>query len=159
MKNYELAHDEVLLHESTITSDNYKGFLKFTLTSQRIVLEKEKGIFKKELELLDIIPLADIKLYNDDAQIKNKGCSIDVQTQSKNLSLIFTGMIEAKKVTNKLIDATTGTTLAKRVSEKTKAAFDMVDETLGFDTRGALKGVLENGVKGTILNGIKKRNK
>ena len=157
MKNYELNQDEILLHESTITSDNYKGVLQFTLTSQRIILEKEKGIFKKEIELLDIISLADIKFYNEEAQIKNKGCNIDIQTKVKNLTLIFSGLIEAKKVTNKLIDAATGTTLAKRVSDKTKAAFNIVDETLGFDTRETIKGVLENGVKGTLLNGIRKK--
>ena len=33
----------------------------------------------------------------------------------------------------------------------------MVDDTLGLDTRWTIKGILENGVKGTILNGISKK--
>ena len=157
MKNYELGQDEVLLHQGTITSDNYKGFLQFTLTSHRIILEKEKGLFKKEIELVNSLPLTDIKFYNEEVQIKNKGTTIEIQAKNQTLTLIFSGILEAKKVTTKLIDATTGTTLAKRVSDKAKAAFNIADETLGFDTRETLKGVLENGVKGTILNGIKKK--
>ena len=66
-------------------------------------------------------------------------------------------MLEARKFTGKIIDAVTGTTVAKRGSNKIKDAFNMVDDTLGLDTRGTIKGVLENGVKGTILNGIAKK--
>lgn len=66
-------------------------------------------------------------------------------------------MIEARKFTGKIVDAVTGTTLAKRSSNKIKDAFTMVDDTLGLDTRGTIKGVLEKGVKGTILNGIGKK--
>ena len=38
-----------------------------------------------------------------------------------------------------------------------KGAIDMVDDTLGVDTRGTIKGVLEQGIKGTLLNGIGKK--
>jgi hypothetical protein len=43
--------------------------------------------------------------------------------------------------------------------EKVKNAFEMIDDTLGLDTRGTIKGILEQGVKGTIINGIKKSKK
>ena len=33
----------------------------------------------------------------------------------------------------------------------------MIDDTLGLDTRETIKGILEQGVKGTIINGIKKQ--
>ena len=33
----------------------------------------------------------------------------------------------------------------------------MIDETFGLDIRGTIKGVQENGIKGTILNGILKK--
>ena len=66
-------------------------------------------------------------------------------------------MLEARKFAGKIVDTVTGTTLAKRSSNKIKDAFTMVDDTLGLDTRGTIKGVLEQGVKGTILNGIGKK--
>lgn len=128
-----------------------------TLTSQKIIFEREKGLFKKERELVDIIMLENVKIYNDTAQIKQKISEVEIQTVEKNLTLEFSGMLEARKFTGKIVDAVTGTTFAKRGSNKIKDAFSMVDDTLGLDTRGTIKGVLENGVKGTILNGIGKK--
>ena len=116
-----------------------------------------KGGFKKEKELLEIISLDTIKVYNAAAQIKQKGSTVEIQTTEANISLTFTGMLEARKFAGKAVDAVTGTTLAQRSSEKIKGAFNMVDDTLGLDTRGTIKGLLENGVKGTILNGIGKK--
>ncbi|MCI5485939.1 MAG: hypothetical protein MR426_12955 [Clostridiales bacterium] len=157
MTNFELLADEVVLYEGIVTSKNYKGSLQLTLTSHKIVLEKEKGIFKKERELVDVIMLETVKFYNNAAQIKQKNDTVEVQTTDKNIALVFSGMLEARKFTGKIVDAVTGTTLAKRSSDKIKDAFGMVDDTLGLDTRGTIKGILENGVKGTLLNGIGKK--
>lgn len=157
MTYFELLADEVVLYEGIVTSKNYKGSLQLTLTSHKIVLEKEKGIFKKERELVDVIMLETVKFYNNAAQIKQKNDTVEVQTTDKNIALVFSGMLEARKFTGKIVDAVTGTTLAKRSSDKIKDAFGMVDDTLGLDTRGTIKGILENGVKGTLLNGIGKK--
>ena len=155
MANITLFDDEVVLYEGTATSNIYKGSLNITLTSYRIVVEKEKGIFKKEIELLDIISLESIKTYNDAAQIKQKGNSVEIQTKEKNITFSFSGLFEARKFVGKAVDATTGTTLAKRGAEKVKNAFNMIDDTLGVDTRDTIKSVLEQGIKGTVVNGIK----
>lgn len=157
MGNIELLADEVVLYEGTVTCKQYKGNLQLTLTSQKLVFEKEKGLFKKERELIDIIPLDTVKFYNDEAQIKQKGDTVEVQTVAKNLTITLSGMFEARKFSGKITDAVTGSSLAKRSSSKIKDAFDMVDDTLGLDTRGTIKGLLENGVKGTIINGIGKK--
>ncbi len=157
MANYELMADEVVLYEGVVTSKNYKGTLQLILTSQKIIFEKEKGLFKKERELIDILPLETVKVYNDAAQVKQKGDTVEVQTVDKNIAIVFSGMLEARKFTGKIVDAVTGTTLARRSSDKIKDAFNMVDDTLGLDTRGTIKGFLENGVKGTIINGLGKK--
>lgn len=157
MGNYALQADEVVLYEGTAVSQMYKGNLLVTLTSCRVILEREKGVFKKERELLDVLPLEEVKCYQDAAQIKQKGAAVEIQTTAKNVTLSFPGTLEAKKFAGKMVDAATGTTLAQRVSAKTKSAFALVDDTLGLDTRGTIKGLLENGVKGSILNGIGKK--
>lgn len=157
MANYELMADEVVLYEGVVTSKNYKGTLQLILTSQKIIFEKEKGLFKKERELIDILPLETVKVYNDAAQVKQKGDTVEVQTVDKNIAIVFSGMLEARKFTGKILDAVTGTTLARRSSDKIKDAFNIVDDTLGLDTRGTIKGFLENGVKGTIINGLGKK--
>lgn len=157
MGNYELHADEVILYEGSANCTVGKGSLKLTLTSQKLIFEREKGIFKKELELVDVVSHEEIKVYNGVAQVKQKASTVDIQSISKNITITFNGMLEAKKFAGKLIDTVTGTTIAKRSSEKIKGAFDMIDDTLGVDTRGTVKGFLENGVKGTILNGIGKK--
>lgn len=154
MMSFELQPEEVILYEGAVTCNAYKGNPVMTLTSMKIVFEKEKGLFKKERELVDIIQFSEIKFYNGAVQIKQKGSSVEIQTVEKNLTIQFSGMLEAGKFTGKAVDAITGTNIAKRSSDKIKDAFSMVDDTLGFDTRGAIKGVLEQGIKGTVLNGF-----
>lgn len=157
MGNFELLDDEVVLYEGSVTSKNYKGALQLLLTSAKIVIEQDKGVFKKTRELVDIVELAMVKFYNGVAQIKQHGNNVEVQATAGNIMFTFSNLFEARKFTGKAIDAVTGTTLAKRVSDKTKEAFDMVDETLEVDTRGTIRGVLERGVKGVIFNGIGKK--
>lgn len=152
MNNFTLDADEVILHESIVNGNAYTGLL-LTLTSKKIVLEKEKGFFKKERILVQIIELQTIKFYNETAQIKQKGSNVDIQSTTNNITLAFSSPIEARKFTGKIIDAVTGTTLAKRSSEKVKDAFELADDTLGLDTRGTIKSVLEQGIKGTLWNG------
>jgi hypothetical protein len=157
--NYTLEANEAVLYEGYVTSKDYKGSIYITLTSQKLVIEKESGVFKKVREIQDCIELTDVKIYNDTAQVKQKMSDVEIQTVAKNITITFSGMIEARKFTGKLIDTVTGTTLAQRVSDKTKAGFEMVDDTLGLDTRGTIKGVLEKGTKGTLINGIGKKTK
>ena len=152
MNNFTLDADEVILHESIVNGNAYTGLL-LTLTSKKIVLEKEKGFFKKERILVQIIELQTIKFYNETAQIKQKGLNVDIQSTTGNITLTFSSPIEARKFTGKIIDAVTGTTLAKRSSEKVKDAFELADDTLGLDTRGTIKSVLEQGIKGALWNG------
>lgn len=47
MATYELQPDEVILYEGNGTCKTYKGSLQLTLTSQKVVFEKEKGCSKK----------------------------------------------------------------------------------------------------------------
>lgn len=157
MSNFELANDEVNLYEGIVTCKEFKGSFKLTLTSKKMVLEKGKGLLKKEYEIISVLNLEDIKIYNDAVQIKQKGSDVSIQATSMDYTLSFEGMLEARKFVGKIVDATTGTTMSKRGSEKIKGALDMVDDTLGIDTRGTVKGLLENGVKGTLLNGIGKK--
>ena len=120
---YELQPDEVILYEGNVTCKTYKGSLQLTLTSQKVVFEKEKGFVKKERELVDVIPLESVRLYNDAAQIKQKGADVEVQTVGKNITIVFSGMLEARKFTAKIVNAVTGTTLATRGSNMIKDAF------------------------------------
>ena len=161
MNNYELAKDEVILYENSYLQE----YSKLILTSKKIIFEKTNtvkiGLFKTKTETIvsDIIMLEDIKQYNGKPQINQKNADVNIQATEKNLTIKFYGMIEAKKFVTKITDAITGTTLFKRGTEKVKETFNTVDDVLGFNTRDTVKGVLENGLVGTILKGKKKNNK
>lgn len=157
--NYSLQAEEVILFEGEAESKDYKGSLIVTLTSQKLIIEKETGVFKKIREIIEQISIADVKIYNGTAQIKQKGSNVEIQTIPKNITLEFSGIIEARKFTSKIIDTVTDSTVAQRVSNKTKDAIEIVDDTLGLDTRETTKSVLEQGIIGTILHGIGKKKK
>lgn len=159
MGKFELENDEVVLFEGNIVYKNDIGrhSVKFTLTSKKMIFEKEKGVLKKQIEIVDIIPLQEVKIYKGEVQAKQNSSEINIQTINKNITLYFSGMFEARKVNSKIINTVSGTSMAERGAEKIKGAIDLVDETLGLDTRGMVKGLMENGVKGTIINGFKNK--
>lgn len=157
MKNYELESDEVILYEDIVTYSEAKGSLQLTLTSQKLIFEKEKGILKKEKELIDVINLEDIKIYNDKVQIQQKGAEVRIQTINKNIKVSFYSIFKANKFATKIVDTITGTTMTERSTDKIKGAINTVNDVLGIDTRDTLKGVVENGIAGTLMKGIKKK--
>ncbi len=114
MKDYELLANEVVLYKSDIIASTTKGYLQLTLTSEKIVLEKQKGLFKKEAELIDLIPLDSIKVYNNKPQIEQKRSTVIIQIIDKIVTLTFNNILESKKFTSKIIDSITKTTIVER---------------------------------------------
>lgn len=157
MNSLVLLDDEVVLYSGEATSPKYDGAIKVTLTSKKVVLECAQDAEKKIFEIADTVDLSMVKWYHDAAQVKQHGSSVEIQSMSGIYNLTFSGILEARKFVNKAIEAVTDTTLAVRVSEKTKKAIDLVDETLDVDTRGAIKGALSKGLKDVIWNGFGKK--
>lgn len=159
MNNYQLENDEVILIEDIVSHNEFKSGVHLTLTSKRMIFEKSKGFLKKELELKDIMNLNEIKIHNDKPQISQKGSEVNIQSINKNIKLTFDGMIKANKFVTKVVDSITGTTITERSTTKIKGAINTVDDVLGINTRETIKGVVENGITGTLLKGIKKNKK
>lgn len=157
MSNYQLDPEEVVLEEKDVACSIAKGTVKMTLTSKKVVFEKQKGLFKKELELVDVLSLEELKYFNGQPQITRKGHDVTVQTVSQNCTIVFASGIEAKLFLEKAMDAVTGTTVVDRGATAAKGAFGVMDDVLGIDTRETIKGVMEGGIKGALWNGIGKR--
>ena len=128
LPNFSLGNDEVILYEGEvgfkIDAKKSPAKLHLTLTSTRMIFEQVRGIFKKEKELIEIIPLNEIKLFNGEIHCQQKNKELYIQTMGKNFFLVFPGYFQASKVSTKIINATTGTTVAERGSDKVKQAFD-----------------------------------
>lgn len=157
--NYTLDNDEVILFEGEAGYNRNicKDYL--TLTSKKIIFEKQKGIFSNKKELIEIINLDDIKIHNGEVQCVAKGLEVNIQTIHKNIKIKFSGLINPQKVCTLIKNELTGTNLLSRGSDKVNNVLNTVDETLGFDTRGIAKGIIENGIKGIFINGIKRKDK
>lgn len=76
---------------------------------------------------------------------------------NQEYSFSLPSKLEAVKFHNKIMELLTGKSMSIRNSEKFKSAVNIVDDTLGIDSLGTVTSVLQNGVKGTIFNGITKK--
>lgn len=157
MKNYNLEDNEVVLYEDDVIHSDFDDNVQLTLTSKKIIFEQEKGILKKKSEIVDIINFKEIKLYKDKIQVIQKGSEVNIQTINENIKITFSNLLKANKFVTKAIDAISGTTFTERSINKIKGAINTIDDVLEIDTRGTIKGVVENGIVGTILTGSKNK--
>ena len=166
MENYQLAVNETVLYRGTLV--NYSGKEKHNFTStvnyeliltnlNMIFVTKVKKMLSKEELSYNIIPIETIKIYNDKPQIKQKGTDFEIYFTDQEYSFSLQNKIEAIKFHNKIMELVTGKSMSIRNSEKFKSAVNIVDDTLGIDSLGAVTNVLQNGVKGVIFNGISKK--
>jgi len=118
MSNYQLENDEVILFEGLVTVEEFKSKVKFTLTSKKMKFEKEKGIFKRKLKVIDMIPLTNIKVYKEDVQVKQNKANVMIQTIDKNITLSCSNMSEAKNIAEEIINIKTGSNKFNRNSKK-----------------------------------------
>lgn len=132
MSNYQLEKDEVILFEGQVIVEEFKSEVKFTLTSKKMVFEKEEGIFKRKLKVIDIIPLINIKVYKECSQIldeSEKKINILVQTNDKNITLSCSNAFEANKIVEEMINIKIGSNILERSLSKLKEAVTAVNDT------------------------------
>lgn len=155
---YKLESDEVALFESDVSLKENKDKNVILITNHNIVIETtKKKMFKKPEFSLQVYPTSDIKLYNDQPQIKQKSNDVFVSLINKELQLTFESMFLARKFVTKVIESVTGKTVSTRGAGKIRSAIGLVDDTLGIDTIGTISGVMENGVVKSILGGTKSK--
>lgn len=155
---YKLEPDEVALFESDVSLKENKDKNVILITNHNIVIETtKKKMFKKPEFSLQVYPTSDIKLYNDQPQIKQKSNDVFVSLINKELQLTFESMFLARKFVTKAVESVTVKTVSARGAGKIKSAIGLVDDTLGIDTIGTISGVMENGVVKSILGGTKSR--
>lgn len=132
MSNYQLEKDEVILFEGQVIVEEFKSEVKFTLTSKKMIFEKEEGIFKRKLKVIDIIPLINIKVYKECSQIldeSEKKINILVQTNDKNITLSCSNAFEANKIVEEMINIKIGSNILERSLSKLKEAVTAVNDT------------------------------
>lgn len=158
MEGYKLQSDEVALFEGSVKLKGSSSSNVILLTNLNIVVETiNKKIFKKAESSLLVYHVTDIKVYNNQPQIKQKSYDVSVSLEDYDLLLTFDSIFTARKFASKAIELVTGKTMSARGAGKVKSAINLVDDTLGIDTMGTLTGIMENGVVKSFLGGAKKK--
>lgn len=157
MENYNLQANESVLYKGEAILA--KRTVELLLTNLNIVLiQKTKKMFSKPVVEVEAFSINQIKVYNGIPQIKLNGYDVEVYLVNSEIVLTFESKHEAKKFINSATELITGKTMAVRGADKVKNAVGIVDDTLGINTIGTIKSVVENGVVGTVLGGIRKIN-
>ena len=128
MSNYKLDNKEVILYENNAYYEEIRKDIKLILTDKKIVIEREKGLFKKELKLVEIIPLEDIKIYKGKIQVNRKNNIVVIQTIDKNISILFDKDKSACELEREIINAKSGTSSLDRGKNKFQKVVNFVKD-------------------------------
>ena len=128
MSNYKLDNKEVILYEGHGYYEEIKKDIQLVLTNKKIVIERMGGLFKKELKLVGIIPLEDIKIYKDKIQVKRQNDTVIIQTIDKNISILFDKDKNARELEKEIINAKSGTSSLDGSKSKFKKVVNFVKD-------------------------------
>lgn len=87
--------------------NNNKGKLSLTITQNKLILEKEKGIFKKTKEIIDYINIKMIKTNKGNLKISRDNSKVTIETITGNIIIEFKDETESKdfiKRINKIVN-------------------------------------------------------
>jgi hypothetical protein len=160
MKNFSLGSNEALLFEGSVVRKNTTNSkairVSLYLTNLNLIFEiiHRKLFAKSEVEI-EYIPISQIKVYNDIPQIKTSGYEVTVFFLDHEEEYSFDERKEARKFTNISYKLITGKDLGDRGSEVVKAGLSKIDNALGINTMETVSGILERGVIGSVIGGIK----
>lgn len=153
MDYYRLREDESPLFKCDCSDD-----LKIILTNLNFVfIHISKKLFHSEEAVVEVISKDDVKFYNDKPQIKQNGTLVEIYFKRQEIEVKFNSIIDAYKFVHTANELLTGHTMAERGAAKVKNGINLVDDTLGVSTVETVKGVIENGVVGSLFGGIGKK--
>lgn len=155
MIEYAMKEDEVVLYKGQAKVDDSQHFSDILLTNVNLVITTRiKKIFAKDEVYTQVFPLSELKVYQNTPQLKQKGNKVELFFANKNIVIEFSSLLAPHKFVNELTKLLTGKTASERGADKVKGFVGIVDDTLGIDTIGAIKGIAENGLARTVLGGL-----
>lgn len=137
MKQYFLEEDEVVLYKGWVTLCNQNGLINLKLTNKNIILSSDTDEVKVYL-------VNDIKIYQEEPQIKINGKNVEIYLKSEELEISFESKNELKKFVNEATKLITGKSVIMHKVEKAKAVVEYVEETLGVDMATVVNGAVNN---------------
>lgn len=142
MSSYELKSDETVLLEKVVKFGKKDSDIIFTLTNKNMIFEKEKGILKKKLKVIEIIQIDKIKMIKDKVQIKQKKSTVKIKTKDKNIEFTCNNILDAKKVIQEIINAKTETDFLDRTTNKVDKIYKKTKKVGGIVGKALLTTVV-----------------
>lgn len=155
MTNYALQPNESVLYQGNVSLEKQNGSVELILTNLNLVfiITIKKFLAKCQVDV-EAYPIEEIKFYNNIPQIKQKNSRVEIFLTCGEIVAVFESMFEAGKFVNAAMRLLTGKTAAERGADRFKGAVGLVDDTLGINTVGTVKSVIENGIAGSLLGGF-----
>lgn len=110
------------------------------LMDKSILLEQEKGLFKKKWKNVETILLDNIDMENDKVKINLDNKIVKIYVSNKEIAFMCDNVVDAKKIMDKIISTKTGETTLDRLGDKTKKIVE--NTTKVVVSIGTLAGVV-----------------
>ena len=158
MLDYKLREDEVVLYKGFVTLTDTGETKQLLLTNLNLVfISKYKKLNADTEVFVDTMPVGEIKIYQEEPQIKVKGTSVEIYFLTKEIEFDFTTKSDLHKFMHEIKDLLSGKTKQEIKAEKK----EKVKKTIGTSAKiaGVMAGFLATksavgGIIGGVASGV-----
>lgn len=159
MNNYKYEQDEVLLFRcDAYLSSLDECLYKLLVTNKYLVFIPYNSTYDGITEYNERkYPLSEIKIFEEQPQIKFYNDTVEVYLLNEVLTLIIPDKKQAKEFVQAVYKQLTGKSAYERNAEKVEHAIGVIDKTLGIDTVQSIKDIFTNGIGNMLPFGKHKK--
>ena len=143
MKNYNLLENETILYRGSVTvmpdgkeNDHDAPRSELLLTNLNIVVSSQKKKFLKTATETEVYSIEDVKVYEEEIQIKRKKTAVDVYLKTGELFLGFENEKEARLFCNCALKLISGESKFVRSVKRVRKEIKETDEALDINIEG-----------------------
>lgn len=163
MNSYKFDQDEVLLFRGdAYVADSTSCLYRLIVTNKYIVLIPYNNAYEEKTDYIERkYPLSDIKIFEEQPQIKFYNDTVEVYLLNEVLVLLIQDKKQAKEFSAAIFKQLTGKSAYERNTEKVGHAIGVIDKTFGINTVQSVKEILTDGIgsKFNIFGKLGKKKK
>lgn len=157
MKKKIVDVDQVLFEE-VVEVDKYKKDINLLVTSNRIIFQMKKGLFKKVFKEVQTILFSDIQVLDGKVSVSRKGDTLLLATDEEKLEIIFDDKKRAKEFEVLVVNSVSGTKPFGRAVSKVVGFVKSVNASISPSTKKAIGAALLSFVGAVISKVIEQNN-
>lgn len=160
MNNYNFDQDEVLLFRcDAYVADDTKCLYRLLVTNKYIVLMPYNNTYDEQTSYEQRkYPLSDVKIFEEQPQIKFYNDTVEVYLLNEVLVLIIQDKKQSKEFASTIFKQLTGKSAYERNVEKVGQSIGVIDKTFGINTVQSVKEIISNGIKIDIFGKFGKKS-